>query len=410
MKFRRYFPVLSGLYQTKGLVDSIDLKFDKISNFTSLLSTGKLSQNIFALKTPPHSSPKTLVLPCLALQEITTTIGVDNIMDRLIEELEEVMQNYNIKEITTPTRAGFHYERPNTGLVEWMPIYHHEEKVTIKVVGYHPQNPAKFGLPTIVSTISAYDTATGHLTGVMDGVIPTALRTGAASAIASKYMARPDSSCLGLIGCGAQAVTQIHAISRIFDLKEILVYDINPQAASSLAQRCEMLQINASIKSVTMAEVVANANILITATSIDVGAGPLFDGLPHLKDIHVNAVGSDFPGKTELPLSLLKNSFVCPDFAAQAVVEGECQQLTQEDIGADIVEVVQNPLAYQFAQSMSSVYDSTGWALQDHVTFSLFESLGRELGLGEEMAIESLEGDAANPYNFLTAKATASLL
>lgn len=322
-------------------------------------------------------------------------------MDMLIERLESAMKSYDADNITTPVRAGFHYERPQTGLIEWMPIYQHEEQVTIKVVGYHPNNPGKFALPTVISTISAYDTITGHLTGIMDGVLPTALRTGAASAIATKYLATPDANCLGIIGCGAQAVTQIHAISRLFDLEEILVYDINSEASDSLAIRCQMLGLDATIRTVSMEEVVAKAQILVTATSIDVGEGPLFDHLPIQPNVHINAVGSDFPGKTELPIGLLKRSFICPDFIAQAVLEGECQQLETADIDANIIDLVQSPEKYIFARERPSVYDSTGWALQDQVVLSLFVDLGRQLGLGEEVEIESLQGDAANPYSFL---------
>ena len=70
-----------------------------------------------------------------------------------------------------------------------MPVYKKGKEVVIKVVGYHPHNPGKFNLPTILSSISSYDTTTGHLKGIADGVLLTALRTGAASAVASKVMA-----------------------------------------------------------------------------------------------------------------------------------------------------------------------------------------------------------------------------
>lgn len=314
------------------------------------------------------------------------------------------MLTYDQKQITTPARAGFNYVKPALGLVEWMPIYEHGKDVTIKVVGYHPDNPQQFDLPTIISSISAYDTQTGHLIGIMDGVLPTALRTGAASAIAAKYMAKASSTRLGLLGCGAQSVTQLHGLSRIFPLEEVYIYDTNPLALTSFAQRIAPLNLKIDVIPASLEEVVAQVDILVTATSIDVGAGPLFEDLHTQPHLHINAIGSDFPGKIEVPKRFLKKSFVCPDFLAQAVIEGECQQLDREDIDAEIVQLVQDPRKYEFVKNQTSVYDSTGWALQDKLTFALFMELGKELGMGQLIEIENMSGDASNPYDFMQEK------
>ncbi|MEM6395443.1 MAG: ornithine cyclodeaminase family protein [Bacteroidota bacterium] len=342
-----------------------------------------------------------LVLSKNDIQEITQDQGLDRIMDLLIERLEEAMKAYSIESISMPARSGFNYEKPHTGLVEWMPIYEHGGDVTIKIVGYHPDNPRLYDLPTIVSTISAYDTATGHLLGLMDGVLPTAIRTGAATAIATKYMAKADSKTLGLIGCGAQSVTQLHGISRVLPIERVLLYDIQEEAMISFAQRVEALRLDIEIIPSDMAVLVAESDVIVTATSIDVGAGPLFNGISTRAHAHVNAIGSDFPGKTELPLELLKKSFICADFLDQAIVEGECQQLDSTDIDADIVGVVTDPRKYEFVKTTRSVYDSTGWALQDKVTFSLFMELAHKLGMGQRIAIENMSGDASNPYDFM---------
>lgn len=344
---------------------------------------------------------KTLILSRPEVQEIVQKHGLDEVMDDLINRLEKTFQNFDNDKLEIPARSGFHYEQPKTGLIEWMPIYKKGEQVVIKVVGYHPENPDTTGLPTIISTISAYDTSSGHLIGLTDGVLLTALRTGAISAVASKYMALPESKILGLIGCGAQAVTQLHAISRVFDLDKVMLYDIDEKAISSFAQRCAVLELDIEITSASMEEIVAASDIICTSTSIDVGAGPLFENLETKPHLHINAVGSDFPGKTELPIGLLKNSFVCPDFLAQAIVEGECQQLSSEDIGPEIVQVLQNPSQYTEVKKQRSVFDSTGWALQDQVVMELFLEYGKSMGIGQEVEIEAMPADAKNPYDFM---------
>jgi ornithine cyclodeaminase/alanine dehydrogenase-like protein (mu-crystallin family) len=350
---------------------------------------------------------KTLVLSGFDIQEILRQFGVDWIMMKVVERLGIAINHYDPQTTSIPVRGGFNYEKPYPGLIEWMPLYHQHDqggKVLIKVVGYHPSNPGKFDLPTIVSTISEYDTNSGHLCAVIDGSLATAIRTGAASAVASKLMAQPASSTLGLIGCGTQAVTQLHAISLCFNIERVLFYDIDPNASSSFEKRCSALNLDIDFVSTNIEEIVGNADILCTATSIEIGAGPLFSNIETKPHLHINAVGSDFPGKVEIPIELLQKSFVCPDFPEQAIVEGECQQLEQKDIGAGLVEVAQNPGKYAYLQNERSVFDSTGWALEDKVVMDLFLDCASEVGLGQELEIEHIPRDTRNPYDFVTAE------
>lgn len=343
----------------------------------------------------------TLILSGENVNTIVERYGLNNLMDLLISRLKKAIQNYNPKTTVIPIRNGFNYAGKNPGLVEWMPVHSVGKGVVIKVVGYHPENPKNFNLPTILSSISSYDTQTGHLRGLADGVLLTALRTGAASAVASQVMAKSDSCVLGLIGCGAQSVTQLHALSRVFELKKVMIYDIQPEVMQSFAERMSMLRLAIKIEHSSIDEIVAAADIVCTETSIKVGTGPLFNKIETKPHLHINAVGSDFPEKTELPLELLKKSFVCPDFPAQAKIEGECQQLEDSDIDTDLVDLIQNSSKYIKVKNGLSVFDSTGWALEDQVVMDLFLDLAAEFGIGLEVALENISDDAKNPYNFL---------
>ena len=345
---------------------------------------------------------QTLVLSKDDIQNILRRVGLNKVMDELIQELTIAIKNYHKSHTSIPTRSGFHYDLPQTGLIEWMPIYKHESDVVIKVVGYHPNNPKVNQLPTIVSTISSYDTASGHLKSIMDGVLLTALRTGASSAIASRFLADKNSSTLGLIGCGAQSVTQLHALSRLFQIKDVLIYDVDEDSMQSFEHRVESMNLAMNIQYSTIEKIVELSDILCTATSIDVGEGPLFDNIETKPHLHINAIGADFPGKTEIPLSFLKQSFVCPDFLSQALIEGECQKLDQEDIGPNWVEVIQNPSKYESVKSQRSTFDSTGWALEDQVVAELFTKYAQDLGLGQQIEIENVPKDAKSPYEFMT--------
>lgn len=343
---------------------------------------------------------KTFVLNSTDLKRVVAATGIDSLMDQMIYRLKQAFISYDPKSLETPQRSGFNYQNP-IGLVEWMPIHQVGEKVTIKVVGYHPTSPARFDLPTIVSTLSSYDTKTGHLEAMVDATFLTSVRTGAASAIASQWLADPASKVLGIVGCGAQAVTQIHAISRCFDLEEVLIFDTDESSAISLRNRVSFLNDSVEVSVAQLDEIARRSDILCAATSVEPGAGPVVDLSMSKSSLHVNAVGSDFPGKTELSVDFLKRSFVCPDFSPQAAVEGECQQLAPSEFAVTITDIAKQASDYVEQQKMTTVFDSTGWALEDWVAMELIVEKAQELGVGEQIEIECLSKDPLDPYEFL---------
>lgn len=332
-------------------------------------------------------------------------IGLADLMDRMIDGLGTALEGFTPEQYRIPARDGFSYEEPEFGLIEWMPALETPRRlVTIKAVGYHPDNPVNRALPTILSSIAQYDAESGHLLALMDGTLLTALRTGAASAVASRILARPDSRVLALIGCGAQSVSQVHGLSRCFPLERIRLFDRDEDAMASFAARVSSLGLgDVTCEPVASAnESLRGADILCTATSVAPGAGPVFADIELPPSLHINAVGSDFPGKMELPLSVLERSYVCADFVAQCLLEGECQQIERDGIDVTLVELVQNPGAAASARERISVFDSTGWALQDHVAADLLVGEARRLGLGTRVEIEASSlRDPKNPYAFL---------
>ena len=353
------------------------------------------------------SNITTLLLTASDVNALMQKYGIDRLMDDLIFRLIHEFENFNHIDTVVPVRSGFNYNIDHVGLVEWMPVYKTGEEVVIKVVGYHPNNPSDFNLPTILSNISSYDTKTGHLKGLIDGVLLTALRTGAASAVATKYLGHPESSILGLIGCGSQSITQLHAISRLFPIRKVLVYDTDIEAVKSFENRSSILGLKVEIIHSNIQAILKQSDIICSATSIEVGEGPLFDEYNSKKHLHINALGSDFPGKIELPKSLLENSFVCPDFIEQAKMEGECQQLSDDEIGSELYTVIQNFKEYEHLKNELTVFDSTGWALEDKVVMDLFLDLAREFKIGNEVLLENISDDVKNPYHFLCSSVNA---
>ena len=348
----------------------------------------------------------TLIVTADDVQRAVRHIGLDAFMDQLIERLSTAHADYDPETTEIPIREGFAYTRPTTGLVEWMPCMERGEAVTLKTVGYHPANGKRHGLPTILSTVSSYDTDTGHLQCLMDGTLLTALRTGATSALASRMLTPNDPEVIGLIGAGAQAVTQLHAHTRVFSVQRVVIHDVDPAAEVSFADRIAPFAPDLPIEPAPPEEVAEVADILCTATSVDQGAGPVFQDVPLKPHLHINAVGSDFPGKTEVPLSVLRRSFVCPDSRVQALREGESQQLDEDVVGPELYRLTQEPALKK--QDRVTVFDSTGWALEDHVAMELIAGHAEALGLGTRMPIEMVPEDARSPYQFASQSAAVA--
>jgi ornithine cyclodeaminase/alanine dehydrogenase-like protein (mu-crystallin family) len=345
---------------------------------------------------------KTLLLSKQDIALTVRRVGADRVMDETIEALTRACEDFDAGRITIPVRAGFSYDEPHDGLLEWMPAIEYGVETVIKVVGYHPGNPQRHALPTVLSTAMMLDTATGHVKAIVDATFMTSVRTGAASAVASRILASPASRTVGLIGAGAQAVTQLHALSRVFNIERVLIHDIDARACDSFGSRIAHAGLEYPLlEATTVAEIVQRSDIVCTATSQAVGSDALFAGGEPLPHAHFNAVGSDFPGKIELPAGLLRRALVCPDFREQAAAEGECQQLDEAQIGPDLVALAADPLRYAPYRDRLTVFDSTGWALEDVVAARIITDLARECGYGEQVPLACIGDDPKSPYGFV---------
>ncbi len=343
----------------------------------------------------------TIILTKDDIAEIVSRVGLHQLMDDIINELRKTFRSFDDDLTRVRTRDGFSYFTPYPGVLEWMPVMQVDDFAVIKVVAYNPGNPMLYQVPTIISTHSLYNIRTGHLMALTDGTFATALRTGAASAIASEVLANPASEVVGLVGCGAQAVTQLHALSRLFDIKRVLAYDTDSSVLASFPERCRFL--NLDIRIVARQELEKESDIICTATSVGLDAGPVIDGTNLKPWVHINAVGSDLPRKIELPLALLRESLVCPDYRAQAVIEGECQQLPADAIGPELIDLVKRAPEYRSHQLSKTVFDSTGFALEDKAAMQVLLSLAKELNIGRSLPVESIALDPMDPYSFARA-------
>jgi alanine dehydrogenase len=255
-----------------------------------------------------------------------------------------------------------------------------------KIVNVHPQNPKK-GLLSVMAVIVLNDPKTGMPLALMDGTWITALRTGAASAVATKYLARKDAKTLGVVGAGFQAITQIAAISKVRKIKEILVYDIREEAIERLTKILAKEKIK--IKKGKLEEV-CQKDILVTATP---AREPIVKREWVKPGTHINAIGADAPGKEELDPEILKEAKIVVDCWEQASHSGEINVplskglIKREDIFGEIGEVVSGKKAGREKEDEITIFDSTGLAIQDLYTATLVYREAKKKKIGKEIKI-----------------------
>jgi alanine dehydrogenase len=232
----------------------------------------------------------------------------------------------------------------------------------MKWVNVHPQNQQS-GLPTVMAIIICNDPATGYPLAVMDATDITAYRTGAAAAIASKYLARKDSHTLGIVGAGRQSYTQLMAHSELFDLRQIKVFDQRAAAVETFIKSFPAYSVEACSLEATV-----DSDIVCTVTP---AREPILNSEWVRPGTHINAIGADAEGKEELEPSLLKKAVVVVDDLKQAAAAGEINVPVRsglfavEEVYATLGDVIIGKKQGRKDKKAITIFDSTGLAIED---------------------------------------------
>ncbi|MEO0131895.1 MAG: alanine dehydrogenase [candidate division WOR-3 bacterium] len=293
-------------------------------------------------------------------------------MEDTIKAVEQAFEAKGRKKAEMPCKVYLFYPKYN-GDIRVMPSYLPELNISgVKVVNVHPDNPKKYRLPSVMATIVLINPKNGFPIAILDGTWITDMRTGAAGGVACKYLARKNSTVLALIGAGVQAETQLQAIVQVRPIKKVNVFDINERISKAFVKKQKKLfssiefYIAKSIK-----DCVADADIVSTQTPV---RKPIV-----MKDwikpgTHINAIGADAPGKQELDPELLRVSKIVIDDWEQASHSGEINVpltkgiITQQDIYAEIGEVVAGLKKGRESDEEITIFDSTGLGIQDLTT------------------------------------------
>ena len=319
----------------------------------------------------------------LSEQEVAELLSIEEVMKVVENAFREKALGY----VQMPPKIYLNFSKYN-GDIRAMPAYLERlDTASVKIVNSHPENPRKFGLPTVLATVILLDPKKGAVLSLMGGNSITAMRTAAAGGIATKSLANRNSKTASFIGAGVQARAQLLALLLVFpNLEEIRVCDISLKAAEAFAReaKSKVTQCRVTVAR-NEAEAVRGANIVITTTP---SKKPLVFDSWVSEGTHFNCVGADAPLKEELDPAILKRAKIVVDDWEQAAHSGEINVplsqgvLSEKDVWAELGDIVIGTKPARTSDQEITVFDSTGLAIQDAATVELVykKAISRKAG------------------------------
>jgi alanine dehydrogenase len=321
----------------------------------------------------------------------TLLLGPDDVdantpLAAVIDAVEGAFGAYARGDVVMPAKSYVDLPQYN-GDFRSMPAYVATDEwdaAAVKWVNVHADNPETYDLPTVLGTIIYSDPANAFPLSLMDGTHVTRKRTGAAAAVATDYLAVDDARSMGLVGAGVQSYTQLEAISQIRDIEEVVVAD---QRTEAVQEFVDHFSDRFDVRGGSIEEA-AHCDVLSTVTPVE---EPIVHSVG--ERTHVNAIGADAAGKHEIADEILLDAKLVIDDYAQCTHSGEINVpwsagvLSDEDLHAELGDIVIGEKEGRTPDDSVTVFDSTGLAIQDVATAHVAYEGARENGDGTEFTL-----------------------
>ena len=311
----------------------------------------------------------------------------------VIEAVEAAFAAYERGTAQMPAKSYIHLDEYD-GDFRAMPAYMDAgdwDAAGVKWVNVHPNNPDEYDLPTVMGTMIYSDPETALPLAIMDGTALTMKRTGATAAVATDHLAVTDATSLGIVGAGVQAYAQVEAITEVRPVREVVVSDPDRERVRAFVDR---FGDEFAVEEGSVADA-ASCDVLSTVTPVRepiVGREDLGD------HTHVNAMGADAEGKQELADGVHLDARLVIDDRAQTTHSGEINvpyragRLTDEDIDAELGEIVAGRADGRTDADGITVFDSTGLAIQDVAAAHVAYRTAADRGAGDEFDLLGVDG------------------
>ncbi len=327
-----------------------------------------------------------------SMMKLVLSLGVERFLTDLALYIEEDFKRWEVFD-KTPRVAAHSHE----GVIELMPTSD-GHLYGFKYVNGHPKN-ARTGRQTVTAFGVLSEVGSGYPILLSEMTILTALRTAATSAVAAKYLAPRGARTMAVIGNGAQSEFQALAFKTLLGIDRLRLFDIDPVASEKCARNLKGKGFDITICR-SAEEAVDGAEIITTVTADKQNATILTDNMVGA-GIHINAVGGDCPGKTELHSDILLRSEIFVEFPPQTRIEGEIQQLAPDHPVRELWKVIAGQEPGRRTAHDITLFDSVGFATEDFSALRYVHDQLRTTGLYEELDLLADPDEPRDLYGML---------
>jgi ornithine cyclodeaminase len=314
-----------------------------------------------------------------ATARLIARTGVTRFLSELVDTLHADYLRWS--DFDKSPRVACH---SSDGVIELMPVAD-ASLFAFKYVNGHPVNAAR-GMHTVMAFGALAEVGTGYPLLLAELTLMTAMRTAATSVFAAKALARPDSRTMALIGNGAQSEFQAIAFHTLLGIDEIRLFDVDPRATDKLVRNLSAYPSLRIVRASSTADAVRGADIVTTVTADKAYATIVTPDMIE-PGMHLNAVGGDCPGKTELHADVLRMSRVFVEYEPQTRIEGDIQQLPADFPVVELWRVLRGEAAGRESAAQVTVFDSVGFALEDYSALRYLHALAQQHSAGVEIAL-----------------------
>lgn len=334
---------------------------------------------------------KYIDLPTMA--KYLKSVGAETVIKRLVPYLEEDYKRWN--DFDKVPRMAHHSP---VGVIELMPIGD-SKTYSFKYVNGHPENP-KHNFLTVMAIGVLAEVCTGFPLLLSELTLTTAVRTAATSVMAAKFLAKPNPKKMALIGNGCQSEFQALGFHHILGVEEIYCYDVDPAATDKLMDNLKDVKGLKLIKCSSTKEACKGVDIITTITADKKNAIIITPDMVE-PGMHINAVGGDCPGKTELDSKVLFMGDVYVEFEPQSRIEGEIQHMEDNFKVTEIWNVIKTGKPINRKPDEITIFDSVGFALEDFSILRLMYDIAKDENVGIPQELVPVLKNPKNLYGML---------
>ena len=341
-----------------------------------------------------HPSDKALV-PFVSvdhMMQIVHQVGLPTMIRRIADAIEDDFRRWDSFDKTPRVAA-----HSPVGVIELMPTAN-DTQYAFKYVNGHPKNTSE-GLQTVTAFGLLADVHTGYPVLLSEMTLLTALRTAAMSALAAKHLAPEGATVMAMIGNGAQAEFQSIAMQAICGITSVRLYDKDADATRKCADNLAGTGLDIVICD-SAEEAIQGAHIITTCTADKQYATILSDNMVG-SGVHINAIGGDCPGKTELAEAILHRASIFVEYPPQTRIEGEIQQVADDHPVTELWQVITGAEPGRKTPGEITLFDSVGFAIEDFSALRVVHDLTRETGLNLPLDLLADPDDPRDLYGML---------